>query len=380
MRRWVRHPLVRDVALALLVLEMEWNYRSGEGPATPGVVLVAIIGAALVFIRRRPVLTAVLAGALFVVSPWMSPGDRPVSVMIIALYGVGRHTPLPVAFAALLCVALGDLVVLPSLPESGWSGSGLVVVLSAAAPLTAGYVMRLRRELAERREAEAERVRWQAEEDAARERREIAAEAVRLERRRIARELHDVVAHHVSVINLYMGVARRTIPSDPARAQETLLTGEDTARRAMAEMRQMLDVLRTDGEPAESQAGVGVEGLPALVEESGNAAIEVTGEVAGLATTVDHAVYRIVQEALTNTRKHAGGAASRVRLAYLPGMIELEVLDEGRTRPEAGDGGLGLGLAGMAERVALCGGELRAGPGPEGGFRVFARIPTEEAS
>ncbi|MFD0467543.1 sensor histidine kinase [Nonomuraea thailandensis] len=141
-------------------------------------------------------------------------------------------------------------------------------------------------------------------------------------------------------------------------------------------MRHLLDVLRTDGEPVDDQADVGVARLPALVEASGNATLEVAGEAVELPTTVDHAVYRIVQEALTNTRKHAAGARSRVRLAYRPGLVEVEVGDDGQPRP--GDVGVGLGLAGMAERVSLCGGELRAGPSPRGGFVVHARIPLME--
>jgi signal transduction histidine kinase len=144
----------------------------------------------------------------------------------------------------------------------------------------------------------------------------------------------------------------------------------------MAEMRQLLDVLRADGERMENQALVGVTRLPALVEESGNTVLEITGEPVAMPTIVDHAVYRIVQEALTNTRKHAAGARSRVRLSYLPGLVEVEVADEGLPRP--GGPGLGLGLAGMAERISLCGGEFRAGPSPHGGFVVQARIPLME--
>ncbi|WP_052422828.1 sensor histidine kinase [Nonomuraea candida] len=349
------------------------------------VVLLALAGAALMPLRRRhPVVVAVLVTLLYAAGTRPPEYDAPVSAMLIALYSVGRHAPGRVSLVVgALSVPAG--VLLAGLSLTGPMPAVLAVVLTPALPVAAGHIVRLRVELAHRRE-------------------QLAAEiAVREERRRIARELHDVIAHHVSVIGLYMGVARRTIPIDPERARDTLLTGEDTARRAMAEMRHLLDVLRADGEPVADQSGAGVARLPALVAESGDAALEVEGTAVELPTTVDHAVYRIVQESLTNTRKHAAGARSRVRLAYRPGLVEVEVSDDGRTRPGAagtvaggtvaggavaggvragagaGGVGMGLGLAGMAERVSLCGGELRAGPAPEGGFVVHARIPLPEA-
>lgn len=355
---WVSRPWLGDIALALVVLVAELG--SATWGLSARVVLIAVGAAGLMLLRRRyPVVVAGLVGVLYAVGAQSDQYDAPVSAMAIALYGVGRYRAAPVAAAvAALAVAAG----LP-LIGSVWTANvpmALAVALTPAMPVAAGHIMRLRDELARRREQQA------------------AENAVRDERRRIARELHDVIAHHVSVVGLYMGVARRTIPADPEGAQLTLLTAEDTARQAMAEMRQLLDVLRTDGESVENQAGVGVARLPALVEESGNAALEVTGEAVELPTTVDHAIYRIVQEALTNTRKHAAGARSRVRLAYRPGLVEVEVADDGRPRP--GGAGLGLGLAGMAERVSLCGGELRAGPSPAGGFVVHARIPLLEKS
>ncbi|MEU4697998.1 sensor histidine kinase [Nonomuraea dietziae] len=354
-RRWVSRPWAGDAALAVLVLAAELG--SVSSGLSVRVVLIAVCGAGLILLRRRhPVVVAVLVGVLYVVGAQPPLYDAPVSAMMIALYSAGRHTP------ALTSVAVAATAVVVSLALNGVVMGAplsmtLPLALSPAMPVAAGHLVRLRKELTVRREQQA------------------AEHAVREERRRIARELHDVIAHHVSVVGLYMGVARRTIPIDGERAQRALLTGEETARRAMTEMRHLLDVLRTDGESVENQAGVGVARLPALVEESGNAALEVTGEAVELPTTVDHAVYRIVQEALTNTRKHAVGASSRVRLAYLPGLVEVEVADDGQARQS---GGVGLGLAGMAERVSLCGGRLRAGPSPAGGFVVHAQIPLQE--
>ncbi|AQZ66762.1 hypothetical protein BKM31_39730 [[Actinomadura] parvosata subsp. kistnae] len=346
-----------DAGAAALVLAAELGVTNYG--LTTKTVLLAVAGASLMPLRRHyPVPIAVLAGALYLAGARPPEYDAPVSAMMIALYAVGRHA------SGRTAVAVGALAVLVGAVSSRMSWEGvspaafLTVGLTPAAPVAAGHIVRLRAELLHRRQQQA------------------AELAVREERRRIARELHDVIAHHVSVISLYMGVARRTIPLDPERARQTLLTGEGTARQAMAEMRHLLDVLRTDGEPVDDQADVGVARLPALVEESGNATLEVAGQAAELPTTVDHAIYRIVQEALTNTRKHAAGARSRVRLAYLPGLVEVEVGDDGQARP--GHVGVGLGLAGMAERVSLCGGELRAGPSPQGGFVVHARIPLPE--
>ncbi|NBE95680.1 MULTISPECIES: sensor histidine kinase [unclassified Nonomuraea] len=271
---------------------------------------------------------------------------------------MGRHSSPPVSIVTAALAVAGGLVVLHPTFALAPLATALPLALAPASAVAAGYAVRLRAELSQRRAQQ------------------IAENAVREERRRIARELHDVIAHHVSVVGLYMGVARRTIPADPDRARSALRTGEETARQAMTEMRRLLDVLRTDGEPIENQAGVGVARLPELVEASGNATLEVQGQAVGLPTTVDHALYRIAQEALTNSRKHAAGARSRVRLAYLPELVELEINDEGRSR--SGAVRPGFGLAGMAERVSLCGGEIRAGPSPGGGFTVHARIPLPE--
>lgn len=353
LRAWARHPRVGDVAPALVVLLAEFRTTS------VAFMVIAVGAATLVLLcRRHPVAVAALVGVVYLVTSRAPLYDAPVSAMLVALYSVGRHTSLRVSAAvAALAVAGGLVAYTPAWAD--YFSFALTIALSPALPVAVGNVVRLREEMAQRKAQEA------------------AEHAVRAERRRIARELHDVIAHHVSVVSLYMGVARRTMPIDPERAQETLLTGEDTARQAMAEMRRLLDVLRTDGESVENQAGVGVARLPALIEESGNAELEVTGDVVELPTTVDHAVYRVVQESLTNTRKHAAGARSRVRLAYRPDLVEVEVADDGRPQP-GGGGRVGLGLAGMAERVSLCSGELRAGPAPEGGFVVYACIPLTE--
>jgi signal transduction histidine kinase len=220
-------------------------------------------------------------------------------------------------------------------------------------------------------------------ERAERDREEQARRAVEEERARIARELHDVVAHSVSVMVVQAGGVRRLLDSDQDRQREALLAIEQTGRGALTEMRRMLGVLRT-GEP---QTGPltpqpGLEHLDRLVEQVRAAGLEVDLEVEGrpvpLAAGIDLSAYRIVQEGLTNTLKHAGpGASARVLVRYLPEQIELRVSNSGLAA-DNGDGG--HGLVGMRERVALYGGTLAVGPCADGGYVVCARLPVEGVS
>jgi signal transduction histidine kinase len=214
-------------------------------------------------------------------------------------------------------------------------------------------------------------------ERAERDREDEARRAVEEERARIARELHDVVAHSVSVMVVQAGGVRRLLDPDQDRQREALLAIENTGRAALTEMRRMLGVLRSD----EPQAGPlapqpGLEHLDRLLEQTRQAGLsvelEVEGEPVPLAAGIDLSAYRIVQEGLTNTLKHAGpGANARVIVRYLPEQLELEVSNDG-TLPSNGDG---HGLVGMRERVALYGGTLEAGPGKNGGYSVRARLP-----
>jgi signal transduction histidine kinase len=211
-----------------------------------------------------------------------------------------------------------------------------------------------------------------------------AREAVLDERRRIARELHDVVAHHISVMGVLATGARRTLYRDPDIADETLKTIEDTGRATLREMRRLLDVLRTDAEPAEApvepQPGIaGLEALAAQVREAGLPVhLAVDGDPTTLDPGVDLIVYRIVQEGLTNALKHAGPATAEVRVRMTGDALELEVSDDGRgPRPADVPQPDGHGLVGMRERVSLYGGHLQTGPRREGGFLVRARIPLE---
>ncbi|WFE28572.1 sensor histidine kinase [Solwaraspora sp. WMMD791] len=213
----------------------------------------------------------------------------------------------------------------------------------------------------------------------------VAAEqAVADERRRIARELHDVVAHHVSVMGVLATGARRVLHRDPDAADEALGTIAETSRSTLREMRRLLDVLRTDAEPAGAELAPqpGLSGIQSLVEQVREAGLPVTLRVDGVPGDLDPGVtltlYRIVQEALTNALKHAGTpATAEVRLSFGIYWLIVEVFDTGRG-PAPDRTRLGHGLVGMRERVALYGGTLRTGPRPGGGFRIYAKLPMEQ--
>jgi signal transduction histidine kinase len=218
-----------------------------------------------------------------------------------------------------------------------------------------------------------------------REREENARLAVALERGRIARELHDVVAHNVSVVVVQAGAAERLVETDPARARQAMRDVATTGRQALAEMRRLLGVLREDEQDDEMTPQPGVAELESLARRVGDAGLPVELSVQGhqrpLPASAALSAYRIVQEALTNTMRHAGPARARVILRYLPDALEIQVSDNGtgsaaRTDPTQRTDGGGHGLIGMRERVMLFGGELSAGPRPEGGYAVVARIPT----
>jgi signal transduction histidine kinase len=201
------------------------------------------------------------------------------------------------------------------------------------------------------------------------------------ERARIAREMHDVVAHSLSVMVVQAEAAEAMLDADPARARRPLAAVQRTGRDALTELRRMLGVLREladDG--AELAPQPGLAGLGALVDDVRQAGlpvrVRVEGEERPLPPGIDLSAYRIVQEGLTNALKHAGPASAEVVVRYGERELELEVRDDGRGRASGANGG-GHGLVGMRERVAIYGGELRAGPRPEGGFALVARLPLE---
>ncbi|MFF0630456.1 sensor histidine kinase [Streptomyces sp. NPDC004296] len=229
--------------------------------------------------------------------------------------------------------------------------------------------------------------RWQRE--VAASRKLMADRAVAEERRRIARELHDIVAHHITSMQLMAGGARANL-GNPEVVRDALVTLESSGRLALREMRQLLTVLRAGDEPdtAPSSPQPGAEDLDRLVDESCLAGLPTEFTVYGprcpLPPTVGLTVFRIVQEGLTNARKYAGPARASVRLVYHPDRVTVEVRDDGGGAPPperlpGAAGRAGYGLIGMRERVALHGGTLEAGPRPSGGFAVLAELPLSSA-
>jgi signal transduction histidine kinase len=258
-----------------------------------------------------------------------------------------------------------------------WGAAVLVPVLAAIGWLAAENVSARRAYLdgvIERRaERERERVRHASAE----------------ERVRIARELHDVVAHAMSIIAVRSGVARMVLDVRPEEAREALGIIEGTSRQALHEMRALVGVLRDPedrGQPADRGPAPGLVDLPALVTQIDQAGVPVGVHIEGvprpLPPGVDLSGYRIIQEALTNVVRHAAPATADLMLRYLPGELVIEVTDNGRVPvavPSSASLGEGHGIAGMRERVAAYGGTLVAEP-TASGFRVLARIPTEQAA
>jgi signal transduction histidine kinase len=210
----------------------------------------------------------------------------------------------------------------------------------------------------------------------------LVEHTVRGERTRIARELHDVVAHHISMIAVQAEAARLTTAGMPAAGAQRLSAIGDTARDALTEMRRLLGVLRADAEPVERQPQPGLRQLNDLLDEARDASgsgtrLILCGTPVPLDPGVELAAYRIVQESLTNARRHAAGAAVDVELQFDGPALLLSIRDNGPGGP-AGDGG--LGLLGMSERAAAVGGTLRAGPASGGGFLVKVTLPAKGAS
>ncbi|MFF3444521.1 sensor histidine kinase [Streptosporangium sp. NPDC002721] len=334
--------------------------------------LTLLLFVPLLWLRQRPVAVfAIVSLTSFV--QWLLGVQAlffNVSVLV-AMYGVASRRPLRWAVGAGLVVELGLFLVFGRVPWGFDPRAFATASAFAAAIWMAGIYANTRRRYLEGLEERAER--------AERERDQQARLAAAAERARIARELHDVVAHNVSVMIVQADGAAYAIDGDPEQARRAMQAVSATGRRALAEMRRMVGVLRADGveeeyapQPSLSQ----LDGLLAQVRESGlPVELRVSGVPRELPEGEQLTVYRIVQEALTNTLKH-GGPDSRATVEMEYGVRELllRVTDDGRgTATPEREGG--HGLVGMRERVALFGGSVEARPGPGGGFRVVARLP-----
>jgi signal transduction histidine kinase len=334
--------------------------------------------------RRFPgtVLALILASGLAFAAVSLPPFFLGPAILV-AVYSVAAYGSRSVALAGLAAAELGLAVQLTrgrSEEPVVWVEFALVWVQFAlifgAAWLLGLFAHNYRAYAArlEQRTAELEQAREA-----------LARRAVAEERLRLARELHDVVAHAMSVIAVQSGVGAHVADSRPGEVGKALAAIEATSRSALTELRRLLEVLRQDGEPQASLTPApglaNLEGLLAEVAEAGLAVrLRVEGAPAPLPAGVDLSAYRIVQEALTNVVKHAGPAHAQVTIRYRDHEVAVEVIDDGPgVAAVAADGrgrrGTGHGLIGMAERVAAFGGDLEVGPRPGGGFRVAARLP-----
>jgi signal transduction histidine kinase len=325
--------------------------------------------------RRFPgvVLALCVASGLAVAALGLSPIVLGVAILV-AVYSVAAYGTRWVSLAGLAAAEIGSVAV--QLTPGRFQAPTVVsnaLVIGAAWLL--GHFVGVRRAYTARLE---ERT---AELEQARE--ELARRAVTEERLRLARELHDVVAHAMSVIAVQSGVGAHVASTQPEEAAKALAAIEATSRAALEELRRLLGVLRQDSEPQGDLTPVpGLADLETLLAEVSKAGLGVRLRVEGtpspLPAGVDLSAYRIVQEALTNVVKHAGPARAQVTVGYRDREVTVEVTDDGRgVGALAGDGraGVGHGLIGMRERVAAFGGDLEAGPRPGGGFRVAARLP-----
>jgi signal transduction histidine kinase len=298
-------------------------------------------------------------------------------VVILLAYTAGAHLQARRAIATLaLLIATVVVATLVDDYNEAASDVAFIGIVILAGPALLGWLIgshtRLSDELRRRNE--------QLE----REREARAQRAVADERARIARELHDVMAHSVSVMVIQAGGARRVLDRQPDRAEAAFGAIETTGRDALHEMRQLLGLLRPAGEAPSLTPPPGLDRLPELIQrarEAGlTASLAVTGDAAPLAPGADVAAYRVAQEAITNALKHAAGSRVRVELRYGTDGVELQIADDGSgtaTAPVAVASG--HGLVGMRERVALQGGAFAAGPDPDGrGFLVRARFPRAE--
>ena len=203
--------------------------------------------------------------------------------------------------------------------------------------------------------------------------------AIAQERASIARELHDIVAHAISVMVLQAGAARQVLKAQPQRASGPLLAVEDSGRQALDEMHRLLGILRRDDDGLAVTSVATLDRLPELVDHMRATGLDtevtIEGEPRSLPSSLEQSAYRIVQEALTNTLKHSAAKRARVLIRYTPDALELDVSDDGAAAPQRATTGAGQGLVGMRERAALFGGELSAGPDANGTWAVRARLP-----
>ncbi|MFB8243798.1 sensor histidine kinase [Streptomyces sp. NPDC055952] len=384
------HPLAVDAALAAAVLvcmvagsfveprhrdDVSWGVL--RTPDTLSLVLMTLAAAALVFRRRAPMRVLAVTGAASVVESVTADPRAPVAMSaVIALYTVASTTDRPTTWRVgllTMTVLTGTAMAAGSLPW--YAQENFAIFAWTGIGATAGDAVRSRRAFVQAIRERAERAERTREEEA---RRRVAEE-----RLRIARDLHDVVAHHIALVNVQAGVAAHVMDKRPDQAKEALSHVREASRSALNELRATVGLLRQSGDPeAPTEPAPGLDRLDELAGTFRNAGLHV--EVAradqgtALPAAVDLAAYRIIQEALTNVQKHAGTRAkAEVSVVRVGPNIEITVLDDGPGDNETPSSGGGHGLLGMRERVTALRGTLTTGPRYDGGFRVHAILPVK---
>jgi signal transduction histidine kinase len=378
-------PRVQDLVLALFVawFQIEGTHlvevdqelaRPLAEPADLGYLLLIVSGLVLLVRRRRPaaVFATVVAASLVYYAAGYPDGPGWTGLFVatytLTAQGDGQRS-LKVFAAGIAVLTVGWLLTadLQPISAAGWVFFRIGTAIMAAA---VGEVVRMARVLAAEAQERAER--------AERTREQEARRRVDAERLRIAREVHDTVAHAIAVINVQAGVTAHVLDKRPEQARETLVTIEQTSAKALGELRATLGMLRAAGGDDRQAPTPGldqIEELAALAREAGlDVKVELSSPPPALPSAVDQTAYRILQESITNAIRHAGPARVTISVTHGIDELELEVHDDGRGGHVPAANG-GQGIVGMRERAALLGGELTAGPRPGGGFQVRARLP-----
>ena len=372
-----RHPFDALVVLLAVVAEIKVWIVPGAGPKVV-FIIASLLWTLPLLLRHRfpfaaPVFTFAVQAAASAADPALGVETTALVALLLSFWVVGAENErgqaiagAAIGFASIAVVA--ELDVRVGLENSVWG-----VILGSVVCLIA-YALQQRAKRAAELEERASRLERELE--------ERAHLAVLAERTRIARDLHDLVAHSVSLMTVQAGAARLLLPDDPARACEPLLSVEKTGREALADLRRLFGIVRSEEGDAALTPQPGLARLDALLEQTRTAGLPVEVAIEGerrlLSPGVDLTAYRIVQEALTNALKHAGPARAQVTIRYGREVLDLEITNDGR-RTRNGEG-TGHGLVGMRERVTLYGGELEAGPRGRDGYAVRARLPIEAES
>ncbi|MBV8941049.1 MAG: sensor histidine kinase [Solirubrobacterales bacterium] len=364
------------VAALMIWALIEAVFDRGPGTVSLRILYALVITLPLLVRRRYPFAVVMILAASTLIWSFSanrsSPGVMPYPCLLLAIFTVAlteRRTILAVLGGVIVLGVGAAAVWSPIYPGKPTPGNVIVLAFFASGAWAAGWLVRQRAAQARRATAESG---------------ELARAAVADERARIARELHDIVAHSVSIIAVQAGAAEELVDHDVDRARQHMSAVRRTAREAMTEMRRLLEVLRT--EDAGYAPAPGLSRLPELLEDARSAGVTVElvedGQRPPLPAGLELVIYRVVQESLTNVRKHSPGASVQVSLRYRQALLDIDVIN---TAPSINGkhavatlAGAGHGLIGMRERVRLFGGSFEAGSIESGGFRIHARLPVAE--